>query len=326
MKSRAVSRLLISAGLCLAIFGCAQAALSTEHSNARAVITQASGDLRITNSLNGQAIFQASDLAPGRSVTGDVQIANVGSLVGDLTLAQLDVSDQPGPNGGRLSDAVQLDVRDVTGGSSIPVYIGGLQAVGTRPLGSLRAGHARTYRLTASLADGGAPSSPTNGDNAYAGSRVTVRYVWTATAPAGGGGGGNPVAPVVKLKVNAKKVLKRGVLDVRTTSDIACRVSEYAQLPKVKATKKKGKRKQKKVKPLKTRTRTATLLIPNKAARVRLKVSKKGRRQLKTTLRRKKRVVLRLHVTASPAAGGPATSITKKVVVKRPKAKRKRPR
>lgn len=331
--SRPVSKLLLSAAILVAMFACATVARGGDgHRNARAEISQAGGQLTITNSRNGQAIFQASGLAPGRSVTGTVQLSNTGTLAGDLRVAQVDLQDQPGVNGGRLSDAVQLAITDITGGSSIPVYGGQLNSVGTRTLGKLAAGTARTYRFTASLPNNGTPPGPTSGDNAYIGSRVTLGYVWTATAPTPAGplppaGGGNAVAPVVTLKVVSKKLLKRGQLDLMTTCDVACSVSAYAQLPKVKAAKKarKGK-KRKKAKALKTRRRNVTLAVPNKAAKIRLKVSKKARKQLTQALRKKKRVALVVRMTVTGAAGGPATNISRKVVVKRPKPKKKRRR
>ena len=321
MRSRPVSQLLLSAALLAVVFACvAVAGGSAGHRTARAEISQASGNLKITNSRNGQAIFQASGLAPGRSVTGTVQLSNTGKLAGDLRVAQVNVQDQPGGNGGRLSNAVQLAISDVTGGSLIPVYGGQLSSVGTRTLGKLAPGRARTYRFTASLPNTGAPPSPTGGDNAYLGSRVTLGYVWTATAPSSvrppppGNGGGNPVAPVVTLKVKSKKLLKRGVLDLMTTCDVACRVSAYAQLPKSKRARRAKK----------TRRRTATIGVPGKAARIRLKVSRKAKKQLKKALRKKKRVKLVVKMTATGTAGGPATKVSRKVVVKRPKKKRRR--
>ena len=331
--ARPVSKLLFSAALLVVIFACAAVARGTSgHDNARAEISQASGQLKITNSRNGQSIFQASGLAPGRSVSGTVQLSNTGTLAGDLRLAQVNVVDQPGANGGRLSDAVQLVISDVTGGSSIPVYGGQLRAVGTRTLAKLAAGKARTYRFTATLPNNGTPPTPTGGDNAYIGSRVTLGYAWTATAPSPPppvrprppGGGAPLVVPVVKVKVVSKKLLKRGVLDVMTTCSVACKVSTYAQLPKVKAAKKGKKGKRKKAKALKTRRRNVTIAVPNKAAKIRLKVSKKARKQLTKALRRKKRVKLVLKLTVTNAAGGPAKTITRKVVVKRPKKKKRR--
>ena len=174
----------------VAISGCAAAAGTSVRAEPRAVISQADGGLNVTNSRDGQAIFQAQGLAPGRSVTGTVQLTNAGTLAGDLGFRQLDVQDQPGVNGGRLSDAVHLDVTDITGGNLIPVFAGQLGAFQSQGLGSIAPGEARTYRFTASLPDGGAPPSPTGGDNPYAGSALTVRYSWTATAPDPGEGGG----------------------------------------------------------------------------------------------------------------------------------------
>ena len=173
----------------VAVCGCAVAANSRVRAHPSAVISQASGTFQITNSRDGQAIFQAQGLAPGRSVTGTVQLSNTGTLAGDLGLQQLDVLDQPGANGGRLSNAVHLDVQDITGGNLIPVFAGQLASLQTSSLGGIAPGEARTYRFTASLPDGGAPPSPTGGDNAYAGSALSVRYSWHATAPDPGGGG-----------------------------------------------------------------------------------------------------------------------------------------
>lgn len=340
MVSLPLSRLLLVAGILAAVLGWAGVARVAGGSDEPAVeILNASGTLQVTNSGAGQAIFQAAGLAPGGSVTGTVQLSNTGTLAGDLSLAQLDVQDQPGPNGGLLSSAVQLAVQDITGGSSIPVFSGQLGGLGTRSLGSLGAGGSRTYRFTATLPNTGTPAGPTAGDNAYEGSRVTVRYVWTATAPdetgggtgggetgggsggggtggggtGGGGTGGPSVAPVVKIKVNSKKLLKRGVLDVSAACDIACRVSTYAQLPKAKGARKAAK----------TRARTALLGTPGKAGRIRLKLSAKSKRQLMAALRKKRRVVLQVKLTARPAAGGPSRAYTRKVSVKRPKPRRR---
>ena len=167
----------------VAVSGCAVAASSGVRAKPAAVISQASGTFQITNSRDGQAIFQAQGLAPGRSVSGTVQLSNAGTLAGDLGLHQLDVVDQPGANGGRLSGAVHLEVQDITGGSLVPVFAGQLAALQSSALGSIAPGEARTYRFTASLPDGGSPPSPTSGDNAYAGSALSVRYSWQATAP-----------------------------------------------------------------------------------------------------------------------------------------------
>ena len=300
----------------VAVAGWAVTASSGADPEPLAVISQASGTFAITNSLDGQAIFQAHGLAPGRSVTGTVQLSNPGTLAGDLGLRQLDVADQPGANGGLLSNAVHLDVKDITGGNLVPVFAGQLASLQNSALGKIAPGEARTYRFTASLPDGGPPPSPTGGDNAYAGSAMSVRYAWEATAPdpdSGNGGGGpsGTVAPKFTFRVISKKVLKKGVLDVMATCDRACRVTAYAQLPKAKRARKS----------VITRRKVTTLPAPNKVARIRLKLSKKNKAQLKKALRKKKKVAITVRLSVGAASGGPQKAYSKKVVVKRPKAR-----
>jgi hypothetical protein len=70
---------------------------------------------------------------------------------------------------------------------------------------------------------------------------------------------------------------------------------------------------------VRTARRTATLTVPGKAARIRLKLSRKSRRLLRRALRRKRKVVLRVTANVNAAGGGPVKSYSKKVVVKRPR-------
>lgn len=303
MRGISVSRLLSLAAICAVAALCAAAGAARPARAPQAVLTQATGDLRLSNSQEGQAIFQASGLAPGRSVTGTVTLSNSGTLPGDLSLQQLDVADSPGPGGGRLSNVVSLQITDVTGGSSIPVFSGQLGGLDSRPLGAIGPGEARTFRFTASLPDM---------DNAFAGSGLTVRYAWNATAT--GPGPGPSEQPVATFKLNSKKLVKRRILDVTASCNIACRISAQAQLPKPK----RGK------KAVKSRVRTATLTTPNQSARIRLKISKKAQRGLKQLLKKKRSAVVKVRLNVSPAAGGQTTSYTKKATVKA--AKKKRPR
>ena len=322
MDSRPLRRWMTLAAI-VAVSAFTVAASSGADPQPVAVVNQASGTFQITNSRDGQAIFQAQGLAPGRSVTGTVQVANPGALAGDLGLRQLDVVDQPGANGGLLSNAVHLDVQDITGGNLVPVFAGQLASLQSSALGAIAPGEARTYRFTASLPDGGAPPTPTSGDNSYAGSALTVRYSWHATAPdpnEGGGGGTGPSgtgAPTFTFRVVSKKVLKKGILDVMGTCDRACTVTAYAQLPKAKKRARK--------RPV-TRRKVTTLPAPNKVARIRLKLSKKNKNQLKKALRKKKKVALTMRLSVAAASGGPQTAYSKKVVVKRPKKKHARRR
>ena len=304
MKGFSVSRLLSLAAICAVAAACAGAAATKPERPPEVVLMQATGELELSNSQDGQAIFQASGLAPGRSVTGTVRLANSGTLPGDLSLQQLDVNDSPGPGGGRLSNVVDLQITDVTDGSSIPVFTGQLGGLGSRPLGAIGPGEARTFRFTASLPDM---------DNAFAGSGLTVRYAWNATA-SGDPGPGPSEQPVATFKVNSKKLLTRRFLDVTASCNIACRVTAQALLPKPK----RGK------KAVKSRVRTALLSTPNRPARIRLKISRKAQRGLKQLVMKKRRAVVKVKLGVSAAAGGPSTPYTKKATVKAAKKRARR--
>jgi spore coat-associated protein N len=331
MGSVPVSRLLTLAAIGAVVAVCANVVLAQpERSQPYAVLTNASGDLSIWNSLDGQAVFQFSGLAPGRSVSGTVALRNTGSLPGDLGLQQLGVTDQPGVNGGRLSEAVQLDITDITSGSSIPVFAGKIGALASQPLGAIGPGEGRTFQFRASLPDGGAPPSPTGGDNAYAGSGISMRYLWTATnsgsiggsggsggggGAGGGGGGGNPSTPpkVTKFRVDKRHLQRKGWLDVYLTCDRACSWTISAQ----------GIKSSKGVKFKKARV---TMPVANKSARVRMKLTKKGRRVLKKVLRRKTRKPFYLQVKLSTVVEGKTFAFKKKAKLTRATAKKTRKR
>lgn len=322
MGSVPISRLLTLAAIGAVVAVCANAVTArSDRPEAYAVLTDATGDLSLWNSLDGQAVFQFSGLAPGHSVSGTVQLKNTGGLPGDLGLAQLDVQDQPGVNGGRLSDAVRLDVTDVTSGNSIPVFAGQIGALASQPLGAIGPGEGRTFHFKASLPDTGAPPTPTGGDNAYVGSGITMRYAWTATSsgsigpsgpsvPAGprNPSGPGPITenrPWVKFRVNARKLLKRGWLDVMAHCNRGCTLIVTAKAPRKTR--------------VKIRQRVATLPLPNKTARIRLKLNRKNRRALQRALRRRKRVVLQVQVKLVATGWDQVIASKKKVAVKRPK-------
>jgi hypothetical protein len=303
--------LLAVAGMAAAFSGCAVAG-SGRPAKARAVISQASGDLRVANSRDGHAIFQAHGLAPGGSVTGTLQLSNTGSLTGDLGLDQLQVEDAPGPYGGRLSDAVYLDVQDVTGGNAVPVFSGHLGELHSRALGSIAPGEVRTYRFTASLPDGGAPPTPTSGDNAYLGSALSVRYSWKATAPDPIRPTENPAsAPQVSWYVVSKRLAKRGYLDVMVTCDRACNASAGARLVKVKRHRRS----------IRLPRKSVAMTQPGRPGRLRLRLSRPSRRVLLRTLRKKKRIKARVQLSVTTAGSTATTSFRKSVTVRRPKAR-----
>jgi spore coat-associated protein N len=144
--------------------------------------TFSAGNLSQSNSKSG-AVLTAARLKPGESSDGTVTITNDGDIAGTFSLSRANLADTPGPNGGKLSENLDLVIQDVTNASApTQVYSGKLGAMGTQNLGSFAAGVARSYKFTVTFPNGGTPASATTGDNAYKGSALTVDYQWTSVS------------------------------------------------------------------------------------------------------------------------------------------------
>lgn len=133
-----------------------------------------SGALAHSNSKNGSAILTLDKMKPTDSVDGTVVLTNTGNIPGTFTLSKSALVDRAGPNGGLLSD--KLDVRVVDKGDSRVVYSGKLGAMGSLALGAYAPNEAHTYDFTVTFPDGGTPASDTTGDNAYKSSSVSLSY------------------------------------------------------------------------------------------------------------------------------------------------------
>jgi hypothetical protein len=295
-------------------------------SGPHAVLTQATGDLRLDNSLSGHAIFQLTGLAPGDMATGTVKLSNSGGSPGDLGLRQLNVLNVPGVNGGILSNAVNLEITDISGGNSVPVFAGKLGLLSSQSIGAIGPGSSRTFRFRAALPDNGIPAGPTSGDNAFKGSKLTMSYAWTATqsGPIGGsggnggggngGGGGTSTPPkITKFKVDKKRLQKKGWLDVYLACNRTCNWSIDA-------------RGIKSSKHVRFKTAKVTMPVPNKLARVRMKLTKKGRKALKKVLKRRTRKPFYLQVWLTTTVEGKSYTFKKKAKITRPVPKKKRKR
>ena len=143
-------------------------------------LAAASGALGLSNSAAGAAIITAHGLMPGQATSGTLTLGNTGEATGLLVLARTGIHDVPGPNGGKLSDALTLLIEDVSAGTGAPreVFygeVGGLERVA---LDALPGGTARTYRFTVEFPDTG----PGGADNAFIGSAVRFDYEWRAEA------------------------------------------------------------------------------------------------------------------------------------------------
>ena len=113
-----------------------------------------------------------------------------------------------------------------------------------------------------------------------------------------------PVAPSAALRVSFKvrggKLLKRGYLYVVARCSQPCRLTAQAQ-EQIKKRRKLG-----------TRRRTLVISNPAKARTVRLKLNKKDRR-----LGKRRRLVLKVSVTARATSGGPTAIASRKLTVRR---------
>lgn len=289
------------------------------------------GTLSLSNNLQGAAVLRAQNLAPGESAGGVVVLSNTGTLAGELDLTQTELTDTLGPAGGQLSHALQLTVRDVV--RNAVVYQGLMSGLGTANLGEMSPGETRTYSFNLLLPDTGIPVSATTGDNAFTGAGVSVRYRWTLSGDEDGGGGGDggggsgggtgrpsggrpsgggsgtTVSRMrVKIKVNAKKALKRGRVNVAVRCQEPCRIRAYAQL-----------RKRRK---MKTRRKSAVTRVANKRAVIKLKLPKKMRKNLKKRIAKKRKDYIVVYVRATDPRGG-VVNLKKTVRVKAPKRKRR---
>ena len=112
----------------------------------------------------------------------------------------------------------------------------------------------------------------------------------------------------VKIKVNAKKALKRGRVNVAVRCGEPCRVRAYA-----------GLRKRRK---MKTRRKSAVTRVANKRAVIKLKLPKKVRKNLKKRIAKKRKDYIVVYVRATDPRGG-VVNLKKTVRVKAPKRKRR---
>jgi spore coat-associated protein N len=140
------------------------------------------GTFAHTNSNDGAAIFTGSNMRPGDTAFGTVDIKNTGSLSGAFTLASTVTADTTAPANpfaSKLTVAI-VDQTNPTCTGTCPgttVYSGPIAGMGTVALGTFAAGVTHRYAFTVTFTDGG-PGA----DNAYRGASTTVTYTWTATS------------------------------------------------------------------------------------------------------------------------------------------------
>jgi hypothetical protein len=150
--------------------------------------TFATGTLTMSNSADNAAVLTASNLRPGNSATGTVDIANTGSLSGAFTLGKssLTDSDSGNPLSGKLN--VVVDDCGAFSGSTAPTcgdsddvtkYTGTLSDMstsghGVAALGTFASNDKHRYRFNVTL-DGTA-------GNAYQGDSSTAAFTWNVAS------------------------------------------------------------------------------------------------------------------------------------------------
>lgn len=132
--------------------------------------TATAGSMTQDNTADDAAILAAHDLVPGQTAQGMATITNVGDAAGVFTLSGEDVVDVPGPNGGHLSQV--LDVSIVEAPGDTVVYSGPVAAFDTVSLGTWQPDEQRSYDITVSL--------PGGAGNRYQGSEASMTFVWDA--------------------------------------------------------------------------------------------------------------------------------------------------
>ncbi|MGH2741952.1 MAG: hypothetical protein ACRDN8_05590 [Thermoleophilaceae bacterium] len=140
------------------------------------------GILSQTNSKSNQAVLTASNMAPGDTATGTLDIANSGDLAAGMLLRETATEDTPSsPAFSAKLRVLVEDLGDPACESSCPVavtkYSGALGAMPEVSLGNFAPGARHRYRFTVTYPDGG----PNGADNACGGASTTVRFAWEAT-------------------------------------------------------------------------------------------------------------------------------------------------
>ena len=150
-------------------------------SSANAANTFSAGTLEIGKDPSG-AILTASNMKPGSSSSGVVDIQNTGSVAGDFSLSESAPVDSDATN--PLSAKLDLVVIDcgvnsgtppdcVTG--TTPVYSGKLNALTSQSLGNYASNVKHRFKFTVSF-----PSS--SGDDVYQGDNTSVGFTWSASS------------------------------------------------------------------------------------------------------------------------------------------------
>jgi hypothetical protein len=257
--------------------------------------TAATGNVKLVNSRDGGAIVSATDMLPGRSVSGTLTLGNSGDSTAALTLSKSDLQDAVGRGGGRLSDALFVQIDDLTARRT--VYDGPLGAMGSVPLAAIPAGGSNDFRFTVTM--------PLIQGNAYQLASTSVRYDWTAIAEDAGGGedtppppppAGDTRAPALTLSGKRRQSLLRRSVVVYAVCNENCTLAARARVWRVRGVRRPA-----------ALVRPAAFMPAGDRAKLRVVFSRREARLVKRRARRG--AAVQVKVTARDEAGNVASAV-----------------
>jgi spore coat-associated protein N len=142
--------------------------------------TFAAGTLSILNSKEAAAVLTASNMKPGDSANGTVDVQNNGTLSGAFTLSRSNIADSDGVN--PMSAKLNLVVKDCGDFSSgtptcdlgDPVkYTGTIAAMTSTALGTFAASEKHRYQFAVTF--------DSSANNNYQGDSSSVEFDWDAS-------------------------------------------------------------------------------------------------------------------------------------------------
>jgi hypothetical protein len=162
------------------------ASFTSTSANAGNIVT--AGNLSHSNTKDPGALLSVSKLFPGQSSTGFTDIKNTGDVPGVFTLTKSNVVDSDPLN--PFSAVLKLTINDL-GNPSAPalpsvaneLYSNKLGSMGAITVGTLAPNERHRYLFTVNFPDGGKPTGPLSGDNAFQNASTQVDYNWEAVTP-----------------------------------------------------------------------------------------------------------------------------------------------
>ncbi len=158
--------------IALVVAGYSLGAFTSSSANPENTFT--SGTMTQVSSHDDQAVLTADGMVPGSTANGTVTIRNAGDASGEFVLQARDLVDEPGPNGGELSQVLRLVITQ--DGQPRNVYDGPLAEFDRAQLGTWDPEEERTFTFEVTLGEVG---------NEYQRSAASVTFVWDATQAGG---------------------------------------------------------------------------------------------------------------------------------------------